>query len=63
METIPTLLRLARNPHYKFTPAQLEALQEYRSQQIDQRAKEIKHDTTVQKHDTSLPEEQRKGRG
>ena len=68
MPNINTLRRLARNPNYKMSPEEVRLLEEYREKERVEKIRQnsgqiVKHDTTVKKHDTDLPEEQRKGRG
>lgn len=66
--TIETLQRLSKNPNYKLSPAEVKLLEAHRDKQLLEKVQQdstqnVVHDTTVQKHNTDLPEEQRKGRG
>lgn len=55
------LEKLAKNPHYKMDEKELQALEEFRRKRyINNRLhsnKPVKHSTAINKHDTSLEEE------
>lgn len=59
---IRTLLKLAKNPHYKMSPKEVEKLERYRNEQFSQRNNQsvVKHDTSFQVHNPKLDQENRK---